>query len=125
MVEYVYTILIGHFIADFVHQPRYMAEKKGYSIKALFSHAWLYACFMIFFIRFASFIWNMPVTDISRESMVLVFGYIFLSHGLVDFVSSKVTRKLWEARKNYWFFVVIGFDQLVHYISLLVILEFV
>lgn len=53
-----------------------------------------------------------------------LFGYKFaaingLAHWIVDFVTSKMTSRLYRAGKNHYFFVVIGADQAIH-LSMLV-----
>ena len=39
-------------------------------------------------------------------------------HFCVDFCTSRVTKRLWEAKQIHWFFTVIGFDQVLHYTCL-------
>jgi hypothetical protein len=50
----------------------------------------------------------------------VVFGvFTCLSHFLVDFISSRITSKLWEMKEVKWFFTTIGFDQAIHYMILI------
>jgi len=45
---------------------------------------------------------------------------IFLTHWLSDLFTSRWTSKLWEKKDVHNFFVVIGFDQLIHATTLLI-----
>ena len=74
-----------HFIGDFVLQSKYMALNKSKRITPLLLHCIVYSL---------PFLW---------------FGWIFafwacLLHFPVDYVSSKITSKLWEAKEVHWFF---------------------
>lgn len=111
------TLLIAHFIADFILQSDWMALNKSKNNKALAWHALVYSlCFLP---------WGAPF-------VVATFGF----HFLTDYVTSRCTSKLWffkpwEVTENgmaltwiasggnrHYFFVMIGFDQLLHYIQL-------
>jgi hypothetical protein len=93
-------LLTTHFVADFLLQSDWMALNKSKSWKALIAHCAVYAaCFVYFGLAFA------VIT--------------FLLHALTDTVTSRITSKLWQAGERHWFFVVIGFDQLIHYFTLI------
>jgi len=84
-----------HFIADFLLQSSYMALNKSKDIKALAWHCLVYS------IPFFWFGWK----------FALLAGIL---HFPVDFITSKITSRLWDKKEVHWFFVVIGFDQAVH-----------
>jgi len=90
-----------HFFADFVCQTDKMAINKSSSNKWLSIHVGIYSLFLIpFGIEFA--IVN------------------FFLHYITDYISSRVTTKLWIAEKRHWFFVVVGLDQALHMTALMV-----
>jgi hypothetical protein len=108
------SLLVLHFIGDFLLQSNWMALNKSKSWRALLAHCAVYsACFLPFGLAFA--------------------GITFLGHVLTDAVTSRITSKLWffeqaaggvnewhyiPGGKRHWFFVTIGADQLIHYAAL-------
>ena len=90
-----------HWVMDFVCQSDYMAVNKSKNINVLAAHCAIYAAPFIFFnINYA----------------VL----LFMSHFLIDFCTSRGTSYLWKHKKVHEFFVLIGFDQVLHHIILFV-----
>lgn len=98
-----------------------MALNKSKNNQALTIHAFVYAwCFSWWGLEFACF--------------------TFLTHWATDYITSRCTSKLWFIdleplvvplkdswfdyyahvipKKRHWFFVVIGFDQLIHFTTL-------
>lgn len=122
------SLLIVHFIADFLLQSDWMALNKSKDRMALLAHTLTYGiCFLPWGLTFA--FWT------------------FILHYWTDRVTSKCTTKLWfidlfephdcpqnrEPRhgtyqwfdgalvrpaRRHWFFVMIGLDQLIHFITL-------
>lgn len=107
-------IFILHWIGDFIFQTRQMADNKSSSIYWLTSHVlWYCMAFTPFF-----FIIGEGVAYI--EFMAILFG----THWVTDFITSKVTTWCWKKKKIKLFFTVIGFDQLIHAITLIWIYKF-
>lgn len=108
-----YTILAMlfiHWVSDFVLQTHKMATNKSTSVKWLSAHvgvyvlAWFFAGFLIF-----------PV------HLVAAFvGITFICHWVTDYFTSKWTSRLWREGKIHDFFVVIGFDQFLHFFQLII-----
>lgn len=96
------TILLVHFVADFILQSDWMAQGKskrlGLNIN-MGAHIGVYtACLM-----FLGPVW------------ALVNGAM---HYVTDVVTSNATSHLWKKGERHWFFVVIGADQLIHYLCM-------
>lgn len=105
LIVYIFFL---HFIGDFVLQRHNDAVNKWHSLSALTNHVIMYGCVLILGLLGVAFL-NLQVW--------LVFLYIALqvsSHWVIDFFTSKLSHRLWEQKRVHDFFVVIGFDQLLH-----------
>lgn len=115
--------LIAHFVGDFLFQTDWMALNKSKRFDALTIHVAIYSlCFLPWGLKF--------------------FFLTLLTHWITDFYTSRLTSRLWffdmkplsvmpyckvcadydfavrMNGKRHWFFVAIGADQLVHYLTL-------
>lgn len=105
----VLLILIAHFIGDFLLQNDDMAINKSKNIHILYVHC------MAYIIPFL--IW----TIFKPGAGMLMWWFINMHlHFLIDFITSRITSKLWAKNERHWFFTVIGADQLLHLMILFV-----
>lgn len=113
MIYVILAIFVVHFLADFVFQSSQMATGKSKSLKWLSIHVGVYAL--------VSFI-SLYIVGNFVDSFYLGFawwlGNVAL-HFITDFITSKITSKFWEAKNYRLFFVMIGFDQLIHNLCLI------
>ena len=93
-------ILSIHFIADFVLQSDRVAKGKSKDSWVLLEHGTIYM---------------IPLLLIS-PMYALVNASI---HITIDYFTSRLSGKLWARGEVHNFFVVIGFDQLLHVLTLL------
>jgi hypothetical protein len=136
----VYALLVGHFVADFVCQSDWMAVNKSKRIEALCAHVIVYtAVLCMFAVPFSGGFWPW-----------MAFGMVNgIAHFVQDAITSRLTSRLWFFKmapgiwaqadytvpkhgrelvnpwvpgvgNRHWFFVAIGFDQLLHYVTLFV-----
>jgi len=118
MLNFLY-ILISHFIADFLLQTDQMAQNKSKSNYWLAVHVLYYGIGCIPLVLYYSYCRIMQPNDI------LAFLAInLILHFIVDYFTSRLNSKLWQAKEIHWFFVSIGFDQLLHYSCLFVTFEY-
>jgi hypothetical protein len=97
-----YIILFAHWLADFVYQTDSMAQNKSKSMLWLSIHTVVYSLVI------GALLFN--------PAWALYNG---LAHFVVDYFTSKLNKKLWEDKEVHWFFVSVGFDQLLHTACLL------
>jgi len=120
------SLLIIHFIGDFLLQSDWMALNKSKSWLALSAHCYVYSLLVGGFMG-SYWLGVNPFTAI---------GITFVAHFITDAITSRITSKLWFMklgpactagdemvwrpieRKRHWFFVMIGFDQFIHYVTL-------
>ena len=107
------AIFVVHFLADFVFQTSQMATGKSKSLKWLSIHVGVYGLVSLL---------SMYLVGNSVNSYYLGFswwlGNVAL-HFITDFLTSKVTSHFWESKNLRLFFVMIGFDQLIHNVCLI------
>lgn len=93
-------ILFFHYVADFVFQTSWMAENKSSSMKALGWHIATY---------------SIPFFIVGIKYAVLNA----LLHGIVDYFSSRQSKRAYQEKSMKEFWIIIGLDQLVHQICLI------
>lgn len=116
-------ILFAHWVADFINQTDEMAQNKSTNIYWLSYHVAAYTTMMLFF-TLVLVLTNGILFDVTPpETFVLVslWCFIFVTHWVTDFITSKITAKFWKSGNMHNFFIVIGFDQWLHAIQLLII----
>lgn len=102
-------ILAVHWFANFVLQTDYQAKNKGRSWDALLSYTLTY---MI--------VWAVPAMWVMGVRDGVIFCMItFVAHTITDYFTSKLSSKLRREGREYSLYMSIGFDQLLHYIQLL------
>lgn len=94
------TILFLHFVGDFIFQSDKMAKGKSVSNKWLGLHVSVY-CLPLILVS--------PLYALAN----------FVPHFLTDYVSSRVGGNLYREGDIHNFFVVVGFDQLLHALTLI------
>ena len=110
-VKSVIFLIIIHFLADFGLQTHEQATNKSTSNLFLFYHVGVYS--LSFFIACWAYIG-------SFEWSLLFAAITFVCHFLTDFVTSRISKKFFEAKDFHNGFVTVGFDQVIHYIQLLI-----
>lgn len=107
------AIIIIHWIADFIFQTDKMAKEKSKNWKDLLYHTSTYSLIWLFAGVFYTLTSNLPT------HLAVLFALItFICHTPTDYFTSRLNSKLWAEGKTHWFFVSIGFDQILHYAQL-------
>lgn len=105
----VYLITWAHFVSDFILQSDAMAKGKSSSNRWLGKHIAAYTAALGVFAFFGAASWK------GALAYALANG---AAHFATDYVTSRMTKRLWEQKRVHDFFVVIGFDQAVHLTTL-------
>lgn len=111
------TIVITHWIADFIFQDEQWAVNKSKNIPALLKHTFTY-----------SILWFVPMLLFLSVPAALVFVLItFLFHTITDYYTSKVVSARFannhygSSIPNLGAFSMIGLDQVLHYLQLFIL----
>lgn len=109
-------IFLIHWFADFCLQTDEQARMKSRSDEKLFDHVSMYSiCW---------FIASLIVLEDAVKSAIFA-GITFLTHYGTDRVTSKISKKFFDKNDYHNGFVVIGFDQMIHYFQLIATFKFV
>ena len=104
-----FIIIVIHWIADFLCQTDWQAKNKSTNFKALLLHTLTYS---FIFWWFAMLIFK------DAQLSFYFWSITLMCHTLIDFFTSKLNTYLWSKGKVHYFFVSIGFDQILHYSQL-------
>jgi Protein of unknown function (DUF3307) len=105
------ALLAVHWLADFVLQSHWMSVNKSKRLDALSLHAVTYTGALL--------VGSGLVLGLRQiELLVLFVGANGFLHFATDFVTSRITSRLWCQQREHDFFVMVGLDQLVHQVTL-------
>lgn len=105
-----FILICLHFVADFICQSDWMASNKSSNWDALTLHVIVYS--FIFYVYFALH---------SSFEFALVFSAITaVCHFITDAITSRITSGYFKKENYHNAFVIIGFDQVLHYFQLIV-----
>ena len=117
------AILLLHWVADFLLQTDQQAVNKSKSMYHLLDHTLTY-----------SLLWFLPVSIFAlvtghRTEEALLLGLkfsaiTFVAHTITDFFTSRLNAKLWAKKDMHYFFVSVGFDQILHYVQLILTVKY-
>jgi hypothetical protein len=111
-------IILTHWVADFILQTNHMAERKSTSNYYLTMHVSVYSTVTII-----SWLIFFSILGIHNTIWVNLLAYvlIFSTHWITDYFTSRKNSVLWKNKQVHDFFVMIGFDQTLHYYQLVLI----
>lgn len=111
-ITVVLAILFCHFVGDFVLQDDATAKNKSKHNIVLFHHVMIYSL---------PFCLAGVILNIFTPIWVLIN---ITAHFITDYCTSRITSTLYKEQKIHWFFVVIGLDQLIHYVTMIVTYQY-
>lgn len=101
------TILLVHWIGDFVLQTDEQAKGKSSDNGYLSAHVVTYCLF-----------WIMPAVFLVGPWAPLFVVGTGICHWVTDYYTSRLNTKLYRKGDIHNFFVSVGFDQILHYVQL-------
>ena len=113
IINYIY-MLLTHWLADFCLQTDEQAKGKSLSIKLLTYHVGTYTLVM----GLSSFYYF----DDWRKCVIFT-AITSVSHWITDFFTSRIGKPFWAKGDYHNGFVVVGFDQILHYVQLFVTID--
>lgn len=108
-IGWILAVIIAHWMADFVAQTSEMATRK--------SSSWFWLTFHV-----VTYMVTLGLALLILWGHVNLFWILLngLLHWLTDSVTSRITSRLWQQGRHREFFVVVGLDQVIHYVCLFV-----
>jgi len=104
------ALLAAHWVGDFVCQTHWQASNKSKNLDALTRHVAGYT--LVLLVATAIIFYG------THPNTLALFVLInSIAHWLTDFVTSRWSSKLF-GKDWHNFFVVVGFDQLIHQVTL-------
>jgi hypothetical protein len=112
-----FYILLIHFLADFGLQTHEQATNKG--VGDSFVNYWLF-----YLVGTYSLIWLLAMLAVRQTYGLTEIGCLYFSlttficHYITDWSTSRIGKPFWEKKDFHNGFVIVGFDQILHYIQL-------
>ena len=102
------TVILMHFVFDFIFQSHWMASNKSKSNKALGAHVTVYSIGLIIIAM---------NYNLSLYNSFLWVSFNTVAHFITDYFTSRASSKRFG---NNWhdFFCVVGADQVIHYLTI-------
>ena len=112
-------ILVIHFLADFGLQTHEQATKKGEG-RSLWNR-WLFYHVGVYTLIWGIVFWVIPFKEGLHNfggwiAFMLLVG---IPHYIVDWITSRISKPFFSSGDFHNGFVVVGFDQILHYLCLL------
>lgn len=119
MIDYVTLLTImwflsSHYITDFIIQSEEQAKEKSYDSLILLEYCIEYALVMSVMTGIYSLFingWN----DVSYWIVTSFICYL-VTHFYIDFSTSRISSKYFKEKEAHMGFVILGLDQLIHYL---------
>jgi|DEB0MinimDraft_6_1074348.scaffolds.fasta_scaffold229333_1 hypothetical protein len=115
METFIFIVLV-HWVADFIFQDEYWAINKSKEWSPLLKHTLTY-----------SLLWIIPIFIFTGSIIgAFIFSIVtFIAHTITDYFTSRVVSKKFKDGHygspipNFGAFTIIGFDQVLHYVQLI------
>lgn len=111
-------MLLVHWFADFIMQSHEMASNKSTSNKFLLAHTGIYSLWWWNVVLIYQ-IFTVDIVTLKTALIPFLFALItFVLHTATDYITSREVKKRFDVKNFHDGFVIIGFDQILHYVQL-------
>jgi len=121
-------VLVLHYLGDYIFQPYWVSVEKSENLKILLYHVFIYTAILYSGLIFV----------VGLKSVLVFSGITFALHFMVDFLTSRiisdnssnlrldpdVSKPIHKRLKLWGPISLLGFDQLLHQVCLLIALYF-
>lgn len=124
----IFTIIVIHFIADFVLQTDKQAKGKSKNWNDLLSHTYTYSkVWFIIGVLILAYKSNLftNLDFYNPWSLTLFVLITFICHTITDYFTSRLNSYLWKKGDVHNFFVGISIDQMLHIIQLFLTYKYI
>lgn len=110
----IFSGLFIHWVADFILQTDAQAKGKSTDNGFLVSHTAIYSTVWWFCVSLFCLFTGQQLV------LAVIFAAItWLAHTVTDYYTSRLNSYLWKKGDVHNFFVSVGFDQVLHYVQLI------
>ena len=115
-LKLIFWIFIIHFVADFLLKTDWQAKNKSSNWDALGYHVLVYSfAVSILSIPFLSEVWQ----------FFALYTITGICHLITDAITSRISKKYFDKQDYHNGFVIVGMDQVFHYIQLFLTFNFI
>lgn len=109
-----YILMFAHWVGDFICQTNWMAANKSKEWKPLLVHVSIY-----------SLVLSIAAFYIADWRLVPLFLAVnFGLHLGIDYITSRISSYFNKKKDMHKFFITIGFDQYLHFLSLALTMKY-
>lgn len=122
MFNFILLMVVLHFVSDFVLQTHWQAINKNRYWDALLMHTFMYSICVTIGLS-AYIMLNYGFQNIAQQ-LTTFFAITLISHTVIDYISSREAKKFFDRSDYHNGFVVIGLDQMIHYLQLFLTVKY-
>ena len=117
----IFSIILIHWIADFIMQDEKWALGKSKNWRDLLAHTYTYS---FIWMIIGSILKGTDIVDWNPGTLTVFVFITFITHTITDYATSRIVSKKFAKQEygssipNLGAFTIIGFDQVLHYIQL-------
>ncbi len=112
MLQTFYLLVVAHLVGDFILQGTIAIKKRGLN-KYMLAHGVI-----------VTFAFCLPLINYPVKNAIMGILAVFVLHVLIDISTVEARRWLKVGPKDYYFWIVLGIDQILHISTLFVVFNY-